>query len=104
MLRRLQICVYQFCVVKPAVGLLIAILEITGLHEPGVFTATAFLLAIIKGTSLAISARVRGKARPWAVYRVEKSLHLVSRSPTHTESRPLRVLYCARGRRELGRS
>jgi hypothetical protein len=64
MLRRLQFCVYQFCVVKPAVGFLLAVLELAGLHEPGVFSPSSFITSILKGTSLAISASTqRPRAR-----------------------------------------
>ena len=55
-LRSLQWCVYQFCAIKPTIGLLIAILEITGLYVTGTISALSLALSIIKATSLTIYA------------------------------------------------
>ena len=65
-LRSLQWCVYQFCVIKPTIGLLIAILEITGYYVTGTISGLSLALSIIKATSLTISARselVRDRSR-----------------------------------------
>ena len=55
MLKSIQLCVYQFCVIKPGVGLILAVLEVLGIHQPGVFTITSLMLMAVKGISLAVA-------------------------------------------------
>jgi len=54
----MQLCIYQFCVVKPLVSLILAVLETVGVRQPGVIDAGSVFLSLVKATSLVISARV----------------------------------------------
>jgi len=58
MLKKMQLCIYQFCVVKPLVSLILAVLETVGVRQPGVIDAGSVFLSMVKATSLTISAHM----------------------------------------------
>lgn len=58
MLKKMQLCIYQFCVVKPLVSLILAVLETVGVRQPGVIDAGSVFLSLVKATSLVISAHM----------------------------------------------